>query len=84
MDFALRNAFQPGTYPLGETLTGSYGSHRISSGAYYTTTNYKGSVTLTRIDTVAKIAAGTFQFTGVNRTGQTVTVSEGRFDVRLK
>lgn len=43
-----------------------------------------GSVTLTRIDTVAKIAAGTFQFTGVNRNGQTVSVTEGRFNVSLK
>jgi hypothetical protein len=84
VDFALRNAFRPGTYPLGETRTGSYGNYEISAGSYYTTTDHKGSVTLTRIDTVAKVAAGTFQFTGVNRSGQTVSVTEGRFDVRLK
>ena len=84
VDFALRNAFQPGTYPLGETRTGSYGNYDASAGSYYTDATHAGTVTLTRIDTVAKIAAGTFQFTGVNRTGQTVTVTEGRFDVRLK
>ncbi len=84
VDFALRNAFRPGTYPLGETRTGGYGLYQISAGDYNTDATHTGTVTLTRIDTVAKIAAGTFQFTGLNRNGQTVTVTDGRFDVRLK
>ncbi|MDQ2770011.1 MAG: DUF6252 family protein [Bacteroidota bacterium] len=84
VDFALRNAFRPGTYNLGETYTGSSGRYEISAGAYYTNTVYTGTVTLTRIDTVAKIAAGTFQFTALNRSGKTVTVTNGCFDVRLK
>ena len=84
VDFALRRAFQPGTYAIGETRTGSYGSYDVSAGSYYTTSTYMGTVTLTRIDTVARIAAGTFQFTAVNRDGKTVTVTDGRFDVRLR
>ena len=84
VDFALRNAFKPGTYPLGETQTGSYGSRRTSAVDYNTDVAHTGTVTLTRIDRVAKVAAGTFQFTGVSRDGQTVAVTEGRFDVRLK
>ena len=84
VDFALRNAFRPGTYPLGEGQTGSYASRRTSAMDYNTDAAHPGTVTLTRIDTVAKVAAGTFKFTGVSRTGQTVTVTEGRFDVRLK
>ena len=84
VDFALRNAFRPGTYILGETRTGSYGSYDVSAGSYYTDADHTGTVTLTRIDTVAKIAAGTFQFTCFNRNGQTVTVTDGRFDVRLR
>ncbi|MDQ2770013.1 MAG: DUF6252 family protein [Bacteroidota bacterium] len=85
VDFALRNAFQPGTYSLGETRTGSYGSHDVSAGTYYTDAAHSGTVTLTRIDTVARIASGTFQFTALDfRSGKTVTVTDGRFDVRLK
>jgi len=85
VDFALRNAFRPGTYSLGETRTGNYAAHRISAGDYDTDATHTGTVTLTRIDTVAKIAAGTFQFKGLDfRSGKTVTVTEGRFDVRLK
>ena len=87
VDFALRNAFQPGTYPLNDANanTNGYGMYQISAGPYFTTATHTGTVTLTRIDTVARIAAGTFQFTAFNqRNSQTVTVTEGRFDVRLK
>ena len=86
VDFALRRAFQPGTYPLGDANANAngYGLYQISAGDYYTDATHTGTVTLTRIDTVARIAAGTFQFTGINRSGQTVTVTDGRFDVRLR
>ncbi|MFD2719415.1 DUF6252 family protein [Hymenobacter monticola] len=85
VEFALRNAFRPGTYPLGETQTASYGSYIINGISHYTTATYPGTVTLTRIDTVARIAAGTFEFTALDyRSGKTVTVTQGRFDVRLK
>lgn len=83
VEFALRNAFRPGTYPLGEGRTGSYASRRTSAGDFNTDASHTGTVTLTRMDTVAKVAAGTFAFTGVNRVGQLVSVTEGRFDVRL-
>ena len=84
VDFALRKAFRPGTYPLGDTNANGYAAYRISAGDYYTDAVHTGTLTLTRIDTVARIAAGTFQFTALDRNGQTVTVTEGRFDVRLK
>ncbi|TGE17845.1 DUF6252 family protein [Hymenobacter elongatus] len=85
VEFALRNAFKPGTYTLGETSSGSYGSHAVSGARYDTNLDYPGTVTLTRIDTVAKIAAGTFQFTASDyRSGKTITITQGRFDVRLK
>ena len=85
VDFALRNAFRPGTYAIKETQSAMYGRYGFGSDDYLTDNAHTGTVTLTRIDTVAKIAAGTFQFTALDyRTGQTVTVTEGRFDVRLK
>jgi hypothetical protein len=84
MDFALRNAFRPGTYPVGEISAGNYASYRVSAGDYNTDTAHPGTVTLTRIDTVARIAAGTFEFTAFDyRTDKTVQVTQGRFDVKF-
>ncbi|MDQ2770012.1 MAG: DUF6252 family protein [Bacteroidota bacterium] len=85
VDFALRNAFQPGTYSLGETRSAKYGRYQFGSIDYYTDAAHPGTVTLTRIDTVARIASGTFQFTALDyQSGKTVTVTDGRFDVHLK
>ena len=85
VDFALRNAFQPGTYPIRETNSASYGRYAFGSDDYYTDGAHTGTVTLTRMDTVAKVASGTFQFTALNyQSGKTVAITEGRFDVRLK
>jgi len=85
IDFALRNAFRPGVYSIGETQSARYGRYAFGSNEYYTNTAHTGTVTLTRIDTVARVAAGTFQFTALDyQSGKTVTVTDGRFDVRLK
>ncbi len=85
VDFALRNTFQPGTYTIGETQSAKYGRYGFGADDYFTDTAHTGTVTLTRIDTVAGIAAGTFQFTALDyQSGKTVTVTDGRFDVRLK
>jgi len=85
MYLALRDAFQPGTYPLGETSTGNYASLNRSMGMFYTSSTRGGSVTLTRIDTVARIVADTFAFSALDYyrggTGRTITVTSGRFDV---
>jgi hypothetical protein len=79
---ALRDAFQPGTYPLGETSTGNYASFSRGSGSFFTSSTRGGSVTLTRIDTVARIVAGTFDFSALDhQSGGTTTVTSGRFDV---
>ena len=85
MYLALRDAFRPGTYSLGETSTGNYASLNQSMGLFYTSSTRGGSVTLTRIDTVARIVAGTFEFSALNYyrggTGGTIAVTSGRFDV---
>ena len=85
VDIALHNALQPGTYPIGEMRTARFGRYAFGSDEYSTNVVHTGTVTLTRIDTVAKVVAGTFQFTAINHhTGQTVTLTGGRFDVRLQ
>lgn len=81
----LRNRFAPGTYPLGYLQAGNYSTYTISGRTHYTDVDHMGTVTLTRIDTVAKIAAGTFEFTALDyQSGKIVTITEGRFDVRLR
>jgi len=85
MYLALRDAFRPGTYTLGETATGNYASLNRSMGMFYTSSTRGGSLTLTRIDTVARVVAGTFEFSALDYyrggTGGTITVTSGRFDV---
>ncbi|WP_210521986.1 DUF6252 family protein [Hymenobacter terricola] len=82
MYLALRDAFRPGTYSLGETSTGNYASLSRGSGSFYMSATRAGSVTLTRIDTVARVMAGTFEFSALDyQGGGTISVTSGRFDV---
>lgn len=83
----------PGTYQLNTTMgarsTGaSYGYYEKRNftpiSEWLTSATYSGSVTITLMDVTNNILSGTFQFTAedVFGTGATITVSEGRFDVR--
>ncbi|TGE17605.1 DUF6252 family protein [Hymenobacter elongatus] len=83
----LRNAFTPGNYLLKAVQSGSNGYYKDASGQYFTDDLQTGEVVITRIDTIQKIAAGTFRFSAAGistASGQTVTITQGRFDVRLK
>lgn len=54
----------------------------LSDPDYRTGPDASGTLTITRFDTVACIASGTFSFTARDAaSGQTVQVTEGRFDV---
>lgn len=51
---------------------------------YYTDALNTGTVTFTRLDTVARIAGGTFEYTVREQTsGQTVRITNGKFDVKF-
>ncbi|WP_126546995.1 hypothetical protein [Hymenobacter amundsenii] len=51
---------------------------------YYTDGSNTGTVTFTRLDTVARIAGGTFEYTAREMTtGQTVRIKNGTFDVKF-
>jgi hypothetical protein len=81
----LPNVIQTGTHILadGQPAT-AYGSCQVGSAEYYTATTYTGQVIISRFDTVARIAAGTFEFTALDyQSGKTVTITDGRFDVRF-
>ena len=64
---------------------GDYGLYESSGGdAYVTSSKYTGLVTITEADTVSGIVAGNFSFKAANANGQTVVISQGRFDVNAR
>lgn len=93
LDLDLVGIRGPGSYQL----TGSEGGNRYGlapqSGAvlirqnasFVTDSLHTGTVVITRLDTVARVLAGTFSFTGTEPTKpdpKAVIVSDGRFDVK--
>lgn len=80
----LNQVAQP-TYP---SLTPPFASFKYSKPfpgrEFLTGPDATGHLTITRLDTVARIVAGTFEFQAreTNGTG-TVTVTDGRFDVKF-
>lgn len=58
--------------------------NKVPSRKFLTGPDAVGELVLTRFDTVAHIVSGTFHFTGREAgTGQTMQVTDGRFDMRL-
>jgi hypothetical protein len=94
-EFFIKNAAGPGTYLLNTTV--SYPT-MAASYAYYvhrkftpdnewiTSTQYTGSITITKIDTVNLFVSGNFQFQAINmyNAPQPLNVTEGRFDIKTK
>lgn len=91
--FRLFGVNGPGTYPLNMNTSypsgpSSYGYHvkrRLSPlDEWITSAAQTGFVTITRLDTAAHIVSGTFQFNAENlvNAAQTISVTEGRFDVK--
>ncbi len=90
----IQNVTGPGTYQLNTSVT--YPTTNASY-AYYvkrtltpqeewiTSSIYTGSVTITKLDIPNKIVSGTFQFNLVNiyNAAQTLSVTEGRFDIKI-
>lgn len=74
-------------HPSGESSYAYYVKRRITPlNEWITSAAHTGSVTITRIDTVARIASGTFQFNALNmyNSPEPMTVTEGRFDVTIQ
>lgn len=62
-----------------------YGLYESGNGdTYVTSAKYTGLVTITKADTVSGIVAGSFSFKAANASGQTVIISNGRFDVNAR
>jgi hypothetical protein len=72
-----------GTYDLKTYPYGEYSLDNSPHQFFKTNQSYSGQLTITRCDNGNKIYSGTFFFTAIdNATGQTVKVTDGRFDVK--
>ncbi len=56
------------------------GAYAYNSTAYQTNANVTGALTITRLDTINLIVSGTFHFNAVSKGGDTVRITNGRFD----
>jgi hypothetical protein len=80
----------PGTYVLGNRNNPGRPENFAEVSFFhekkhYTTTNQsRGTLVITRLDTVTKIMSGTFEFTGEDETNPAsiIRVTDGRFDVK--
>ena len=89
------NVTAPGVYllntdvshPDGAASYGYYVKRNITpQNEWITSSIYTGSVTITRIDAVNMIVSGTFQFNALNiyNAPEPMTVTEGRFDLKIQ
>jgi hypothetical protein len=92
--FYIQNVLAPGTYSLNTTAAhpttatsyAYYVKRRLTPISEWVTSPSKtGSVTITKIDRVAKIVSGTFEFTATPLVSgdAPLVVTEGRFDIKL-
>jgi hypothetical protein len=92
----LKNATGPGVYQLNATtdiypnVSGSYAYYvkrKINPlNEWITSPKYTGTVTITKLDLTNHIASGSFEFTAgsIDSSATPITVTEGRFDVKLQ
>ena len=71
------------TYSFKYRKKGFVGAFYENGPQYDATENNLGELRIKKFDNVSRIISGTFFFTGTdNSNGQTVSVTEGRFDIR--
>jgi len=62
-----------------------YAFYQASDGTEYVTSRqHTGVIILTKADTITGIVSGSFSFRAANASGQTVIITEGRFDVNAR
>jgi Family of unknown function (DUF6252) len=75
-------------YPTGLNSSYAYYVHRRFSpdNEWITSSPYIGTVNITKIDRANKIVSGTFEFQAVSLydPAQTISITEGRFDVKTQ
>ncbi|HYC40514.1 MAG TPA: DUF6252 family protein [Chitinophagaceae bacterium] len=95
-ELLIKGVTGPGTYALNTDISyypttgasyGYYVERNITpTNEWITSAHYGGSVTITRLDNAARFVSGTFQFNAntLYNAPQPISVTEGRFDVRLQ
>lgn len=92
----IKNIIGPGTYELNQNT--DINPNAAGSYAYYvkrkinplnewiTSVQYTGSVTITKWDLTNMIVSGTFEFTAgsIDSSASPITVTDGRFDIKLQ
>jgi hypothetical protein len=67
--------YRKGNADAAYNLTGT------QNRSYVTNTTVSGYLTITKLDPIMQIVSGTFYFKGINAPGDTVNVTDGRFDM---
>ena len=74
-------------YPSSSNNYGYFVKRNLTpENEWITSSQYTGSVHITKIDALNQFISGTFSFTAINlyNTPQVMSVTEGRFDVRIQ
>ncbi len=74
VSYVLEDAFKAGN---------GFGLLSESGVAYYTQKNLPGLLTITRFDQINQIVSGTFWFSVVVNPGDTIKITDGRFDMQF-
>lgn len=85
-EIVITNITGPGNYTLDAASYGYYVKRTVTpENEWQTNSQYTGTVTITKLDTAARIVSGTFQFNAINlyNSPQPISVTEGRFDIRM-
>ncbi|MBC7447929.1 MAG: hypothetical protein H7330_07700 [Hymenobacteraceae bacterium] len=77
----IQDRFTAGTYPLAPVDSASYAKVFTPSKNYDFDRLINGHLTLSRLDRQAGVMAGTFEFVMVGGPGDTLRVTDGRFDI---
>jgi Family of unknown function (DUF6252) len=81
VDFALQTGAVPGVYQLDSLVSSNHAMVDTGYGFYPFQNTQSGTLTISRLDRQAGVIAGTFEFTMVGSNGQTLRVTDGRFDI---
>ncbi|WP_426669156.1 DUF6252 family protein [Mucilaginibacter sp. McL0603] len=74
------------TVPLTKFYVPGYacGSYLENLPTHITNDDARGQLMITHLDTIKQIVSGTFYFNAVNTNGDTVKITNGRFDMHYK
>ena len=77
----IQSGFVTGVYSLSSSVTGAHARLQLRDVFYTYDRVIGGELLLTRLDKQVGIMAGTFHFIMVGASGDTVRVTDGRFDI---